>query len=52
MRDANMPVVLGSERMENMQQNHRVNAAGNGNENSLPAQQQPAILDFAFDAME
>jgi hypothetical protein len=38
--------------MENAQQNHRIRAAGNGDENLLPAQKQAAALDFAFDALE
>lgn len=38
--------------MENVQQHHRVHAAGYGNENFLPAQKQAAVLNFAFDSLE
>jgi hypothetical protein len=38
--------------MENAQQNHRIHAAGNGDENLSPAQKQAAALNFTFDALE
>ena len=52
MRDRNSPPVPWSEQMENVQQNHRIHAAGNGDKDFLPGREQPAALDFAFDALE
>jgi hypothetical protein len=38
--------------MQGAQQNHRIRAAGNGDENFPTAQKQPAALDFAFGTLE
>jgi hypothetical protein len=38
--------------MENVQQNHRIRAAGNGDEDFLPARKQMASLNFRFRALE
>jgi hypothetical protein len=38
--------------MENAQQNHRIRAAGNSDEDFPPAQKQAAVLNFAFDPLE
>ncbi len=44
--------MLLSERIQDVKQNQRVRAAGNSDENFLAAHQQPAVLDFAFGALE
>jgi hypothetical protein len=38
--------------MQGAQQNHRIRAAGNGDENFPPAQKQPAVFDSAFGTLE
>lgn len=38
--------------MENVQQNHRIRAAGDSDEDFLPARQQPAGLDSGFGALK
>jgi hypothetical protein len=38
--------------MKNVQQHHRIHAAGNGDENFLAAQKQAAALNLDFDALE
>ena len=38
--------------MEQMQQRHGIQSAGDGHQNRLPAFKQPAILDVLFNALE
>ena len=52
VRDGNVPAIPWGERMENAQQNHRIRAAGNSDEDFPPAQKQAAVLNFAFDPLE
>jgi hypothetical protein len=38
--------------MQNLQQHHRIRAAGNGHEDFLPPQKQATFLDFAFNTLK
>ncbi len=52
MRDGNFPAVFFCERVQRVQQNRRIRATGNGDEDFLSAQKQTAVPDFAFHALE
>ena len=38
--------------MKKVKQHHRIRAAGNGDEDFLPARKRAAVMDFAFEALE
>ena len=52
VRNGNPPVMFLGEHVENTQQNHRIHAAGNGDEDFLAAQKQAAALNLVFDALK
>ena len=52
MRDEDFPVILRSERIQRMQQHHRIHAAGNGDENFFAARKQLPFFDGNFHALE
>ena len=52
VRHKNFPAIFFGEQIQNVEQDHRIRAARNGDEGFLAGRQQPAILDFGGGTLE